>query len=398
MIWVEPCAGAAACALRLVGGPHCLPIVSYMGGKRRLAESILLAMGAMGRRPDQVLLADAGPWGWVWPTILHPETGPLVAARLRSWGAEDPRELWTRLSKEPPPEDQPSAAAQWLWLQARAASGVPVWWEGGRLLASDGRGVPRDAGQRRRPEEGWRSADHATGRTQPAAQTHAQDGAWMMGSGERRDPQGMTQRGVKPAKEKGVNREGGGGIVYTETLARRVEALVETVARWIVLQAGGALGKPVDLQGERWRTHGYGLLDDGTYTDPSRRRMMMLLPATRIDGLRRLPAVGWSVYHGDASDIVLPGDCADTYVYIDPPYANCTGYGWDLPREQVFALAHRWADAGAVVAVSEAVPLAEDLGPGWHAIDLTALGNGKPEWLTLSRPPVVRPAAQVTLW
>ena len=68
--WVEPFAGAAACAIRLVGGAWLSPPVAWMGGKRRLASSILAAMGAPEGRPSRVVLADAGPWGWVWPLLL----------------------------------------------------------------------------------------------------------------------------------------------------------------------------------------------------------------------------------------------------------------------------------------------------------------------------------------
>lgn len=111
-------------------------------------------------------------------------------------------------------------------------------------------------------------------------------------------------------------------------------------------------------------------------------------------------AAGWV----DAGKPVARGSVADTwlakpfpgplFVYLDRPYLGATGYGWDLERGLVLELARRWADAGAVVAVSEAVPL--DL-PGWHKLELTREG-GKPEWLTLSRPPAVLPQRQADLF
>lgn len=70
-----------------------------------------------------------------------------------------------------------------------------------------------------------------------------------------------------------------------------------------------------------------------------------------------------------------------------PPYVGCTGYGWDSPRAEVLELARVFRDAGAVVAVSEAEAL--DL-EGWHHVELT-LPGGKPEWLTVSRPPARLP-------
>jgi hypothetical protein len=87
-------------------------------------------------------------------------------------------------------------------------------------------------------------------------------------------------------------------------------------------------------------------------------------------------------------------------VVIDPPYLGTHGYeaGGVLPRADVVAMARRWAEAGAVVAVCEAVPVAEEMGPGWASIDITGEREGPArsganrgvvtEWLTLSRPAV----------
>lgn len=94
---------------------------------------------------------------------------------------------------------------------------------------------------------------------------------------------------------------------------------------------------------------------------------------------------------------------AGTICYIDPPYVNTTGYASDLPRPEVERLALAWADAGASVVISEAEPI--DL-PGWHHVEITDTRKGQKrtfskqqrEWLTLSRPPVWRPAGQPALW
>ena len=124
--WVEPFAGAAACALRLVGGPRLRPVISWTGGKRRLARSITEAMGVPRSRPSRVILNDAGPWGWVWPLLLRRESALAVAEVLRAWGGEDRRELWSRLSVRPPVGDPVADAAQWLWLQSNVVRGFPV--------------------------------------------------------------------------------------------------------------------------------------------------------------------------------------------------------------------------------------------------------------------------------
>ena len=103
------------------------------------------------------------------------------------------------------------------------------------------------------------------------------------------------------------------------------------------------------------------------------------------------------VYHGDAGDVldlILPFDGEVVYVFSDPPYVGCTGYGWDATRAQVRSDALEWTAAGAIVAISEAEAI--DL-EEWHPLDLTEIGTGKPEWLTLSRPPVRMPAVQLSL-
>jgi hypothetical protein len=91
-----------------------------------------------------------------------------------------------------------------------------------------------------------------------------------------------------------------------------------------------------------------------------------------------------------------------TVVYIDPPYLHTTGYAADLGREAVLDLARRWADAGALVAVSEAEPLPL---PGWHSVEITGCRVGQKrtfsrqqaEWVTMSRAPLWRPAMQGSL-
>ena len=92
-----------------------------------------------------------------------------------------------------------------------------------------------------------------------------------------------------------------------------------------------------------------------------------------------------------------------TVAYIDPPYINTTSYSCTLPRADVLDVVRRWADAGAVVCVSEAEPLAL---PGWHHVQIDHARVGSPrtfsrqqtEWLTLSAPPSYRPPRQEPLF
>lgn len=397
--WVEPFAGGAACSLRLVGGRDLVPPVSWMGGKRRLARVILDAMGVPDSPPSRVLLADAGPWGWVWPLLLAPTSAAEVARVLRSWAGEHPRDLWRRLVAQPPAEDLHERAAQWLWLQARSASGVPIWWDGWRhvmgktegrtatqpawqkgdggpaddkgedmrwpghqaqraeWLASDGRGQPRPAGAR---AVGGRWEKGTPDARPPQDATNGQRGSWRFdarpgdvapdraaGQAGRTSDPGWRMgeevkkalRGTRTLSEKGTSRGKTGGMVNPVTIADRAEAIAEAFA-------------DVDA----------------------------------------------TVHHGDARELLVLAlrfaIAGGLFCYLDPPYVGATGYGWDMPRAEVLALARRWHDAGAVVAVSEAVPLHL---PGWNSIELTREG-GKPEWITLSRTSARFPARQGVLF
>lgn len=434
--WVEPFAGAAAVALRLVGGRDLVPPVRWMGGKRRLARPILDAMGVPRGRPARIVLVDAGPWGWVWPLLLAPSTAGHVAAILRSWGDEHPRELWERLARVPPAEDLAERAAQWLWLQARSASGVPVWWSGWRWDRSDGKPAD-DKGPDRRWEASngagaavaaghkslgsWEASD-GRGAPRPVGQRRTAPERWEQGSGESRPPQRAGQRGREPIQ--GESWRMGEEVSKARRGDRTVSQCGGKLDRWE--QHGGprqdrqrATARASQCSGRAWQDATGRLAHDH---GPNRRDRpdRAGMPATggivrtatiaaRIEGIAAAFAdVAVVVHHGvadDAAQVISAMVDRETvavrcsrggpvYFYVDPPYVGRTGYGWDCPREAVLALATSWASAGAVVAVSEAVPLEID---GWHHLELTGPG-GKPEWLTLSCPPARRPARQGLLF
>jgi hypothetical protein len=188
-IYVEPFLGAGAVWLALLG-LDLVPLVSWMGGKRRETRRILRVLGLaagrmlLGHRVGEripCLLGDASWWGWVWPVVLDHVEGPRVEAFLRSWRAEDPRALWFRLRDLGPiTDDVAAAAAQLLWLQARAASGVPVWWEGAGtwVLTLEGwRYLDAGSGDLVQ-DRGWKSATTATRDPFPATQAHASLTKW----------------------------------------------------------------------------------------------------------------------------------------------------------------------------------------------------------------------------
>ena len=149
------------------------------------------------------------------------------------------------------------------------------------------------------------------------------------------------------------------------------------MARWLYLHQGSfqyrgphaGIGRPHG----REAGGGFGAVAPLTAMLP---RMLSKLPT--------LPAT----IHPDARHVdPIPG----AVVLFDPPYVNTTGYGHDLPRPDVVAIAERWAAAGCTVAVCEQEPIAELR--GWEAVQIDGLRRGqkrtfsaqKSEWLTIWR-------------
>ena len=115
--------------------------------------------------------------------------------------------------------------------------------------------------------------------------------------------------------------------------------------------------------------------------------------------------------HGDgnheATDGVYRRTAAATYVLpatVTPDARTIEPA--DLPRSEVVALARRWHDAGARVYVSEAEPIADLVGDGWHAVEITSQRVGQKrtfskqqrEWVTCSVEPAWRPAEQTSMF
>lgn len=389
-----------------------------MGGKRRYSAHLLQILEVERRDIDRVVLVDAGPWGWVWRAIFAwPETTAMV---LDSWDAnlanEPPRELWTRLSQIPlPPPDERAGehAAQWLWLQARSASGVPVWfgpdldrtwetWRGGykdeteqgmfqkggaHAERFESQPKERDAPSAAAQARGFRmgaSPDRSSATEQPAAQA----GRWMAENG-RGEPQAVGQKGDWLAED-------GRGT------PRAIGQAGDSHPEW--RQAAGGEDAREDLKAHQrgdWERARSGRGNrrektaDADY-DPRWPHGGIVRPSTIADRIRGI----WSarnrwggeleIVHGDVRAIA-PERAA---VLFDPPYVGATGYGWRCPREDVVAIARAWADAGARIAVCEAEPLPID---GFEHSDLSIEGK-KPEWVTHFGCRAVQPAKQENLW
>lgn len=186
MTWfIELFAGTAALSRVLIGGmsgnrPRIEAPVGYMGAKNDLAPFILhKARIRPGEGAWKATLNDASTIGIVTGTLLGPE-GQRVADTLRKWKGEKADHLWRRLYKLDAPKDPVDFAAWWLWLQARSASGVPLWWDGTRIVSMDGHG--------RGPYPAWQAT-------------------------------------CRPASQKGTSRGSTGGIRSPATISRRIEAM-----------------------------------------------------------------------------------------------------------------------------------------------------------------------------
>lgn len=407
LLYVEPFAGAFACGLQLLQ-PGLQPPCAWMGSKRRLARILLALLGLRpGQGAESILLADPGPWGWVWPALLTPPIAAEVMRQLRDVEGylQDEglsgRDLWEALAAWPPPADLATATAGWLWMQGLSLAAVPIFWREGRWLICRGGEKhsfkPAAPRSEQRPEWGGGGngltlpglagrvdeiASAAAGwlalqsRAAGAIPVVIQDGRWVMSD--------RTRSYYRAGQSQNASVQPG-------TLAARVEVVATAAAQWLWLLARAERGKPPLFEGGRWlmprsAASGEGL--DGLHQAGQGGVLRPGTVAGRLEELSAAPFQGAAVYHGPAEDLYPTGDHTGTCVLIDGPYKKATGYGFDCPRERQVEVARRWSDAGAAVVVCEAEGLARELGGDFLDLDLSPLpeaGKG-PEWVTSNRP------------
>ncbi len=370
-VFAELCAGLASVSLMLQHGKHCKPPVSRMGNKHGYALAILRVMGL---RPGQ----GAESFLWCEPdpgcrALLTAYTDPALmreaAGIIRGWKDEDPRELWERLRAEGPIRDfgareaaRWQVTANWAYRRGTPESGFNKGVQTGEAWNARCPAMADDCSDIAHASELARYLQVAA-----SNRLINIDSATMRNSG------------------KGGTTFGGGEFA---TGAERVAEAAREVARW-TLSTG-------------W-TRGDGGLCVAPGACPPGVNPAISLPSLtrRMDDYRGLPAA----IVPDAREIHPPADLPPgCVVFMDPPYVNTTGYGNDLPREQVCELAERWASAGAAVYISEAEPLSEL--DGWHEVEITSTRIGQKrtfskqqrEFLTCSKPPAWKPAIQQGLF
>lgn len=330
-VLVELCAGTAAVSLWALG--RCAPITGYMGSKRRWAALLTEVLDV--DRPDRVVLVDAGPWGEVWSILRDARARERIAQVFDALGpVGTPNKLWCAFASVRPPPDPIARTVQYLWLQARSAGTIPMWWSEER--------------------DRWESPSGS--RTEIAHQTRPGVAALGRVAGARR-----RRTADIPACHQGNERELGPAYPARDD-GQGARALGPAHDRGALrgARAGAVNGKP-DHRGARGIQH----------------------PATIARRLRALDRIDWSrveVFHGDARALeALPGAA----VLFDPPYLGAPRYAALLPRADVLEVAERWRRGGGRVLVCESEPLPL---PGWTSRRLPAVRRGEAphEWVTAS--------------
>ena len=351
-LFVELCAGTAALSLRL-HHPRARPPVSRMGAKTGYADVILRCMGL---RPGQGS-ADGTRYLWCEPDkgvrlLLHAYRDralALAAAEvIRGWKDEEPRALWERLRAEGPAVCPPVDARE----VARAA----------RLLTAN-RLINLDPETWRNTGEGGTTHGGAEFCTDAAALADAVGGVPEVPGAVVDDARAVDPREVARC------------AVVGQWAYRRMEPN----SGWCSVRVPKA-DEPIEA-GDRKPARNIAA-DIGASLD---------LPATLTD---------------DARAVHPPQLLHGVVVYIDPPYVGTTGYAHRFPRSEWLPIVRRWAEAGALVVVSEARRILPLLAEGWHAVEITGERKGQKrtfskqqrEWLTMSRAPAWRPSEQMGLF
>ena len=344
MIWCEPFCGSAAVGIRLLQ-KHGKPPISYMGGKSGYADIIL---GVLGLSPGQgcggMVLGDVGPWAAVHATLGGAEGSAAEVAR------------WVACSEL-------SAKKQ---VEAGYGAEYERWASGARFA----------------PPSVESTANRLSG-------PRAAEVAALIRSWRDEEPRALWDR---------LKAEGWPSLLPTGEGRWLGPCDVGEVARWVAVSFRTYPGQDTgtgfkDYEGQSKR---------GTRGSPSEPWGTLGASVATLP-LAFPPLACWQ---GQAQDMPLPDNLDGWLIYMDPPYQNTSGYPHgDCTRATVLTLAADYSRRGAVVAISEAVPLDRDL-PGWASVRIDGERKGakrtfskqQAEYLTMNREPAHRPAIQVGLW
>ena len=401
-LFVELFAGTAALSLRLARS-KARPPVSRMGAKTGYSDIILSRLGLQPGQGAQRYLwcePDSGV-RLLLEAYRSRELAQAAAGIIREWSEEDPRALWDRLRAEGPVRSpEPREVARWALCGAAAFrqgdlssgyAGDPGA-NGGRMGDVGARVSGRLEGLPELPARLMPDASEADPR-------EVARWSWVQGHA---DPHG---RNLKPQYDPdyvGSWRS----CAPTSWLVRRLEGLPELrselereaesvdpreVARWLRIVSSNRL---INLDPETWRNTGIGGSTFGGSefcTDA----------AALAEAASAVPELAEAVIAAGAEAVSPPRLPPRCVVYLDPPYYQPTGYAHDIPSPEgapfawVEGLARAWSEAGALVAVSEAVPMPALVAEGWSVVDITNDRKGQRrtfskqqrEVLTMNRTP-----------
>lgn len=356
-LFVELCAGLASVSGVLQHGSAWKPPISRMGRKTGYAAAILRVMGLKPRSgAARYLWAEAdSDVAALLAAYTQPEVMRQIAEIIRSWipCPYGPHEGWCSRCKGTGRWD---ARDLWEVLRREKRRGL---WDGfdatsvaGWAYAQSRTTIGHDAfsafcGSREETPDG--SAGRSQGRVDLARSFARAALPWP--------PVLLAQdAGIEPGE----------------------------VAEWIIPNGWAVSGKDPRYFGGPGRDSGFGIIER--------------------EGLAAacVPLI-WPPVHLTPDAAIAPAKIPPgTVVYMDPPYADTTGYKHTFDRATVIATAQRWASAGARVYISEAEPIEI---PGWFHVDIGGERKGQArtfgdtqEWLTCSHPPAWTPPKQGSMF
>ena len=394
--FLELPAGLAACSLRLHGGAACKPPISRQGVKTGYAEAILWTLGLRAG-----LGADAYLWAEADPDVAallrcYPDAAMLraVADIIRGWADEEPRALWERLRAE--------RKARGPRVDVEGAAGCVILhrWSFSEKGPDKGYGGP--GCEVRTAPGGWTTEgrDLALGCENTADRCRRLAEYAQIASANR-----LINVAGPELRNTGKGGTTFGGEEFATPageLADRFAEVAREVAGHAVTGAW-AMRSGIPESGYTESRTGTGIGEGHGDSAASIGDRFPRVPSSwpPVAVLPRIPA---------AADVArwlgTPGDLAGVVCYADPPYLNTSGYAHNLTRTEVVAIARDYAALGAHVAVSEAEPLADLVGEGWHVANLTGGRRGskrtfskqQTEYLTMNREPAYRVATQPSMF
>jgi hypothetical protein len=367
-----------------------------MGNKAGYSAVILAALGLRsGQGADCYVWAEADP-DVAALLRAYPDAALLrrIAEIIRGWKDEEPRALWERLRAERKargPRGDAEGTAEFCALKRLTfATDQPTRPLGsGRFKAKGGGGVDRSP-----PGVG----DIGDACHRLAEYTTLADGAYRKGDIDSgfKDDLATFKRGTRGKPRHVSDRLGD----QFEGMAREVAGF-GVRAQWSFRRGEPESGFNPGLLTDREPTEAGG---NGAKARTCEQEAGLWEPAARAGGW---PPVHVLPHIPTADEIAAllgtPGDLEGVVVYSDPDYRDTTGYALTC-RDLIPERARGWDAYGAVVCISEAVPLPEL--PTWFTAEITAGRKGqkrtfskqKLEFLTMNREPAYRVAEQAGMF